>query len=183
MKHVPSQQGRTPAAATPPVSTPFSQVHAAFSPRGPRSSPQNMKKSPANSATLMGHSISNSGMALGGGPGSVPAMNYDSPAAAAMGALGLVLGGLDNISVGGLSQLGSLGRADEDERARRLQKVLEMLKVCLLSALPVFATDILSNTPRKAKAGSARPDSSGWPSLWDWNAFGRRPWAEVRRGR
>lgn len=131
MKLAPSQQGRTPAAATPPVSTPFSShAHAAFSPLGPRSSPQHVKKSPANSATLMGHTASSSGIpGGGGGPGSVPPMNYDSPAAAAMGALGLDLGVLDNVSVGGLAQLGVLGRNDDDERARRLQTVLNLLQV------------------------------------------------------
>lgn len=133
MKLVPSQQGRTPAAATPPVSTPFSSQHqhTAFSPLGPRSSPQNVKKSPANSATLMGLTASSSGIPGGSGcPGSNTAMNYDSPAAAAMGALGMDLSGLDNVSVvGGLAHLGSvLGRNDDDERARRLQTVLHLLQ-------------------------------------------------------
>ncbi|KAL1901864.1 hypothetical protein Sste5346_001568 [Sporothrix stenoceras] len=133
MKLAPSQQGRTPAAATPPVSTPFSSQHqhTAFSPLGPRSSPQNVKKSPANSATLMGLTASSSGIPGGsGGPGSNAAMNYDSPAAAAMGNLGMDLSGLDNVSVvGGLAHLGSvLGRNDDDERARRLQTVLHLLQ-------------------------------------------------------
>ncbi|CAK7211808.1 hypothetical protein SBRCBS47491_001248 [Sporothrix bragantina] len=124
MKLAPSQQGRTPAAATPPVSTPFSQHHnTAFSPHGPRSSPQNVKKSPANSATLMGLSASSSGV-----PGSNPAMSYDSPAAAAVGALGMDLSGLDGVSVSGLGHLGMLGRNDDDERARRLQTVLHLLQ-------------------------------------------------------
>ncbi|CAK7231984.1 hypothetical protein SCUCBS95973_008109, partial [Sporothrix curviconia] len=124
MKLVPSQQGRTPAAATPPVSTPFSQhQHTAFSPHGPRSSPQNVKKSPANSATLMGLSTSSSGV-----PGSNPAISYDSPAAAAVGALGMDLSGLDSVSVSGLGHLGMLGRNDDDERARRLQTVLHLLQ-------------------------------------------------------
>lgn len=148
MKHVSSQQGKTPsqthgAAPTPPVSTPFStsHAHAAFSPLGPRSSPQQFKKSPANSATLMGHSVSSGGGGSGGGgggggngvggPSSVP-MTYDSPAAAAMGALGgsggLDLGALDHVSVGGLGALSVMGRNDEDERAKRLQTVLQMLK-------------------------------------------------------
>ncbi|ERS95933.1 hypothetical protein HMPREF1624_07468 [Sporothrix schenckii ATCC 58251] len=133
MKLAPSQQGRTPAAATPPVSTPFSSQHqhTAFSPLGPRSSPQNVKKSPANSATLMGLSASSSGIPGGSaGPGSNAAVNYDSPAAAAMGTLGVDLGGLDNVSVvGGLAHLGSvLGRSDDDDRARRLQTVLQLLQ-------------------------------------------------------
>ncbi|CAG9943404.1 unnamed protein product [Clonostachys rosea f. rosea IK726] len=67
MKHGVSQQGRTPsqlAAATPPVSTPFSNpAQAAFSPHGPRSSPQHVKKSPA---TILGNMP----------PG---ALNFDSP--------------------------------------------------------------------------------------------------------
>jgi len=120
MKHAPSQQGRTPsqhvAAATPPVSTPFSSshAHAAFSPH--RSSPHHFKKSPANSSTLLGH------------PGSVPA-NFDSPSAAAFGALeiggGLGLG-LDGVGVVGLGGLG-LARADDDERAKRLHAILDIL--------------------------------------------------------
>jgi hypothetical protein len=120
MKHAASQQGRTPsqfAAATPPVSTPFSQAQAAFSPKGPKSSPQQFKKSPATTATLMGH------------PANGP-LNFDSPsAAAAMGALGISGGldiGLDNVSVG-LGALASLG--SEDERLKRLDAVLEILNV------------------------------------------------------
>ncbi|EFX03186.1 hypothetical protein CMQ_3115 [Grosmannia clavigera kw1407] len=142
MKHAPSQQGRTPsqshgAAATPPVSTPFStsHAHAAFSPLGPRSSPQQFKKSPGNSATLMGHSASSTGIpggAGGGGGGSSVPVTYDSPAAAAMGALGinggLDLGALDHVSVSGLGGLGSIGRSDEEEREKRLQTVLTILK-------------------------------------------------------
>src|SRR4051794_26938973 len=99
LKHSASQQGRTPsqqgAVATPPVSTPFSASHAtaAFSPH--RSSPQQFKKSPANSATLMG---------------SVNApINFASPsAAAAMGAVGIGGGmdlGLEAVGVGGLGAL------------------------------------------------------------------------------
>ncbi|TPX16943.1 uncharacterized protein E0L32_003505 [Thyridium curvatum] len=125
MKHAPSQQGRTPsqsqhgAVATPGVSTPFSQAHAAFSPQGgPRSSPQTIRRSPATSTTLMGHS------------GNAP-VNFDSPsAAAALGALGIGGGldlNLDGVSVGGLGGLG-LGRADDDERARRLKGVIDILK-------------------------------------------------------
>lgn len=76
MKHGASQQGRTPsqlAAATPPVSTPFSNpAQAAFSPMGPRSSPQHVKKSPA---TLIGAHIP------------AGALNFDSPSTyAAFGA-------------------------------------------------------------------------------------------------
>ncbi|CAG7560140.1 unnamed protein product [Fusarium equiseti] len=118
MKHA-SQQGRTPsqlAAATPPVSTPFSNpAHAAFSPRGPKSSPQQFKKSPATSS-LMAH-ISN-----------VP-LNFDSPStAAAMGALGIT-GGLDvnlnNVDVGNLSGLPSL--VNEDDKLKRLETIIATL--------------------------------------------------------
>ena len=98
-KTAPSQQGRTPQplAASPPVSTPFSLTGAqVFSPHGPRSSPQQVKKSPANSATLAGHA-------------SAAPLNFDSPtAAAAMGSLGMPGGldiGLENVGVGGLGGL------------------------------------------------------------------------------
>ncbi|KAL2152662.1 hypothetical protein VTH82DRAFT_5846 [Thermothelomyces myriococcoides] len=109
-KH-PLSQGKTPsqpqhgAAATPSVSTPFSAT-AAFSPHGPRSSPQQFKKSPAT-ATL-GRST---------GP-----VNYDSPSAAA------ALGALDMSALDmGLQDLANLGRAAEDERARRLDNVIAIL--------------------------------------------------------
>ncbi|KAJ9156090.1 Mediator of RNA polymerase II transcription subunit 1 [Pleurostoma richardsiae] len=124
MKHGPSQQGWTPsqsqqhgAVATPAASTPF--AHAAFSPHGPRSSPQQVKKSPATSTTLMGHQANS-------------AVNFDSPsAAAAFGALGIgsLDGGLDNVGVGGIGGLGALGvRGDDEERAKRLQGVIDILK-------------------------------------------------------
>ncbi|ROT37708.1 hypothetical protein SODALDRAFT_340876 [Sodiomyces alkalinus F11] len=123
MRHNASQQGqgRTPSGipgATPPVSTPFStsHAHAAFSPRGPKSSPQQFKRSPATSTTLMGH------------PGNGP-LNFDSPsAAAAMGALGIGGGldmGLDNVGVGALGGLGNL--SGEDERLKRLDAVLDII--------------------------------------------------------
>ncbi|KND89751.1 hypothetical protein TOPH_05641 [Tolypocladium ophioglossoides CBS 100239] len=119
MKHAPSQQGRTPsqlAAATPPVSTPFSNpAHAAFSPHGPKSSPQQVKKSPATS-TLMGQH------AMG-------AFNFDSPStAAAMGALGIGGSfdiGLDNVAVGGLDALG-VALAGEDDKLKRLETILKL---------------------------------------------------------
>ena len=122
MKHAASQQGRTPsqlAVATPPVSTPFSNpAHAAFSPRGPRSSPQQFKKSPAMS-TAMAQSHSNA------------PLNFDSPStAAAMGALGIGSGldmGLDNVGVGSLGALGAL--ASEDDKLKRLDAILEILNV------------------------------------------------------
>ncbi|KAG9502945.1 hypothetical protein J7337_005780 [Fusarium musae] len=117
-KHA-SQQGRTPsqlAAATPPVSTPFSNpAHVVFSPRGPRSSPQQFKKSPAAS-TLMAHA-------------SNAPLNFDSPStAAAMGALGIPNGldmGLDNVGVGGLGSLGAL--ASEDDKLKRLETIIATL--------------------------------------------------------
>ncbi|KAG6034525.1 hypothetical protein E4U41_006516 [Claviceps citrina] len=120
MKHAPSQQGRTPsqlAAATPPVSTPFSNpAQAAFSPRGPRSSPQQVKKSPATSS-LMGHSA-------------MVAFNFDSPStAAAMGALGMGGSfdmGLDNVGVPGLDAIGA-ALASEDDKVKRLDTILEIL--------------------------------------------------------
>lgn len=122
MKHAPSQQGRTPsqlAVATPPVSTPFSNpAQAAFSPRGPKSSPQQVKKSPATS-TLMGQA----GMG---------AFNFDSPStAAAMGALGIGDGfnmGLDNVGVSSLDTIGA-ALANEDDKLKRLDTILKLLSV------------------------------------------------------
>ncbi|KAG5976485.1 hypothetical protein E4U55_007319 [Claviceps digitariae] len=120
MKHAPSQQGRTPsqfAAATPPVSTPFSNtVQAAFSPRGPRSSPQQVKKSPATSS-FIGHS-------------GMMAFNFDSPStAAAMGSLGLGTSfdiGLDNVGVAGLDAIGA-ALANEDDKLKRLDTIMDIL--------------------------------------------------------
>ncbi|KAI1499846.1 mediator of RNA polymerase II transcription subunit 1-domain-containing protein [Biscogniauxia marginata] len=122
MRHGPSQQGRTPsqhppAAPTPQASTPFSnsQTAAAFSPRGPRSSPQQFKKSPATatSAIMMGQ------------PGNAP-VNFDSPsAAAALGALGINDLNLDNLSVGGL--VANAGRTDEEDRKKRMDAVIDAL--------------------------------------------------------
>ncbi|KAM7188305.1 Mediator of RNA polymerase II transcription subunit 1 domain containing protein [Rhypophila sp. PSN 637] len=118
MKHALSQQGRTPAqsqhgaAATPPVSTPFSVAHAAFSPHGPRSSPQQVKKSPATTATL-GH------------PTNAP-VNFDSPSANAIFGALQIGSGMD-LGIQGLGGLGSLGRSTEDERAKRLDEVISIL--------------------------------------------------------
>jgi hypothetical protein len=126
MKHAASQQGKTPsqlgAAATPPVSTPFSASHAqaAFSPH--RSSPQQFKKSPANSSTLMGSSN--------------PPVNFDSPtAAAALNTLGLNDLGLDNVAMPGLGSLASLTRGEDDERFKRLQLILNTVKVSYAPAI------------------------------------------------
>ncbi|KAJ1326599.1 Mediator of RNA polymerase II transcription subunit 1 [Microdochium nivale] len=118
-----SQQGRTPSqyagtALTPQASTPFStsQGQAAFSPRGPRSSPQQFKKSPAaknSPANMMGH------------PSNAP-VNFDSPtAAAALGALGINDLGLDNISMGGL--VTGSGRGGEEEFRKKLDDVIDLL--------------------------------------------------------
>ncbi|KYK61804.1 Mediator complex, subunit Med1 [Drechmeria coniospora] len=121
MKHAPSQQGRTPsqlAAATPPVSTPFSNpAQAAFSPRGPKSSPQQVRKSPATSSTLLA-------------PPALGAFSFDSPStAAAMGALGIGSAfdmGLDNVAVAGLDGLGA-ALASEDDKLKRLDTILKLL--------------------------------------------------------
>lgn len=64
-----------------------------------------------------------------GHPGS-SAVNFDSPsAAAALGALsmGSLEMNLDGVST--LGSLGNLGRNDEDDRARRLQTVIDILSV------------------------------------------------------
>ena len=118
-KHPLSQQGKTPSqhphgvVATPPVSTPFSIAQAAFSPNGPRSSPQQVKKSPATATSAT------AGRSSG-------AVNFDSPSAsAALGALQLGPDGLDM----DLRSLGNLGRASEDEKAKRLDGVLAILNV------------------------------------------------------
>ncbi|KAI1422955.1 mediator of RNA polymerase II transcription subunit 1-domain-containing protein [Xylaria sp. FL1777] len=133
MRHGPSQQGRTPsqhpaAAPTPQASTPFSnsQAAAALSPHGPRSSPQQLKKSPA-AGTLPSGAMSNQ-------PGNPP-LNFDSPsAAAALGGLGLDIN-LDSLNVGGL--VGGANRSDEDDRKKRIDAVI--------AALWAFDTGRVSN--------------------------------------
>jgi len=123
------------AVATPPVSTPFSNYaqHLGFSPHGPRSvvpSPQQVKKSPANSNTLYGYPS-------GGAGGYDRVGGYDSPSAAmALGGLGEVMDlGMDGLGVLGGSQglgLGGHGtgvRGDEDERKRKMAMVVDILKV------------------------------------------------------
>ncbi|KAK0652938.1 mediator of RNA polymerase II transcription subunit 1-domain-containing protein [Cercophora newfieldiana] len=122
MKQVLSQQGKTPsqsqsqtgAAATPPVSTPFSAAQAAFSPHGPRSSPSQVKKSPATaqSGTVGSHP-------------SVP-VNFDSPSTAAAFSALQIGTGLD-LGLQGLDGLGALGRNTDDERAKRLDAVIDIL--------------------------------------------------------
>ncbi|RDL39068.1 Uncharacterized protein BP5553_03408 [Venustampulla echinocandica] len=124
--------GKQPqVVATPPVSTPFSTSnhHPAFSPHGPRSvvlSPQQVKKSPANSNTVYGYPSG------GGHPtNSSFGVGYDSPSAAMAlgGASGLADLGLDGIAGTGIGGLGSIGgRGDEDERKRKLQQVMEILQ-------------------------------------------------------
>ena len=120
MKHPASQQGRTPSqlpgatpsqltGATPPVSTPFSNAaQTAFSPRNPRSSPQQVKKSPATSLL-----------------GQLP-MSFDSPATAA--ALGLgdpsLLGG-DHVE--DLHDLRPITR--DDDKLKKLETILDILSV------------------------------------------------------
>lgn len=118
-KHPSSQ-----AVATPPVSTPFSASNhpLAFSPHGPRSvvpSPQQFKKSPANSNTLYGYPAGSGG---GHPTNSSFGVGYDSPSAA------LALG-LESMGTPVAGQLAGGVRGDEDERKRRLQQVVDILKV------------------------------------------------------
>lgn len=165
MKHALSQQGKTPsqsqhgAVGTPPVSTPFSAAHAAsaFSPHGPRSSPQQVKKSPATT--------------LGGHP-SVPAVNFDSPsAAAALSALNM--GSLDS----GLS--GFLGKTSEDERAKRLDAMIDILSVRPICLFLLFYFSDLQHS--KEKASSAKPAWSDWPKDSAWKYSGTRLSATKRK--
>lgn len=120
MKPAPSQQGKTPqqshhgATGTPgaSASTPYSNLHA-FSPHGPRSSPQQIKKSPATTGTLMG---SNS-------HGAAP-MNFDSPSAAAfMASFDASL--VDNM---GITSMGMPRPSGDEERQNRLNDVLQILR-------------------------------------------------------
>ncbi len=127
--------GKHPAqvVATPPVSTPFSTSnhpsHLAFSPHGP--SPQQLKKSPANSNTMFGYQSG------GGHPSNSSAgLGYDSPTAAM--ALGIPTGleSLMDIPTPGQLNLGHLGhmnglggKVEEDERWRRLGVIKDILKV------------------------------------------------------
>jgi hypothetical protein len=122
IKPAPSQQGKTPqqshhgASGTPgaSASTPYSNLHA-FSPHGPRSSPQQIKKSPATTGPLMG---SNSQ------PGAAP-MNFDSPSAAAfMASFDASL--VDNM---GITSMGMPRPSGDEERQNRLDEVLQILGV------------------------------------------------------
>ncbi|QSZ33086.1 hypothetical protein DSL72_002671 [Monilinia vaccinii-corymbosi] len=103
-------------AATPPVSTPFSTSHLAFSPRGPRSvvpSPSQIKKSsPAG--------MSNQGYHMG--------MGYDSPSAAMALGMGADVVGDLGIDLHGMGGLGGGPGKDEEEKRRRLVGCLEILK-------------------------------------------------------
>ncbi|PHH73807.1 hypothetical protein CDD82_5262 [Ophiocordyceps australis] len=117
IKHAPSQQGRTPSqlpVATPPVSTPFSNppLHAAFSPRPPKSSPQQVKKSPAASNLTAQASIG-------------AAFNFDSPSTvAAMGALGMGAAfdmTLDNVAL-------AAPQTGEEDIVKRLDGVTSLLQ-------------------------------------------------------
>jgi hypothetical protein len=55
-------------------------------------------------------------------------MNFDSPSTAAAFSALQIGAGLD---LQGLDGLGALGRSTEDERAKRLDGVIEILSVCL----------------------------------------------------
>ena len=125
----PTQGKHAPVAATPPVSTPFSgsQSHlAAFSPHGPRSvvpSPQQFKKSPANSNTLYGHPTHSS----------FGAMNFDSPnTAAALSAMPQLADHVLDAAMA--STAGLQGPAPtkvnvEEEKRKKLQQVIDILKI------------------------------------------------------
>ena len=169
MRHGPSQQGRTPsqhpggAAPTPQASTPFSnpQTQAAFSPYGPRSSPQQFKKSPA--ATKASPATTVAGiMGSHHHPHSTAAqqpVNFDSPsAAAALGALGINDLGLDALSMGGLVGPGS----GEDDRKRRMDEVVKLL----LDA----NTARVSNDSLERLAGQLNLDSIWEDAIGDKNA-------------
>ncbi|KAL2891829.1 Mediator of RNA polymerase II transcription subunit 1 [Ceratocystis lukuohia] len=122
-----SQQGRTPqiAAATPPVSTPFSHIHAgaSFSPMGSRSSPQTIKKSPAN-------------MNSSAAPPQNGAFSFDSPSAAMamnMNSLSMSAGldlGLDPLAVGSLGMENANTNVNsEAEKSKRLRAMIDLLQM------------------------------------------------------
>ncbi|CAN8105776.1 unnamed protein product [Discula destructiva] len=129
-----SQQGKTPqyAAATPggSASTPaYSNLHAAFSPHGPRSSPQHIKKSPATAGAggiMMAPGNSSTGQP--GGGASAP-MNFDSPSAAAfnnMLGVGAFDSSLDNMGMG-MGGLTMPRPNDDVERQKKLDEVVRVL--------------------------------------------------------
>lgn len=154
-KYPASQQGRTPsqipgatpsqlAGATPPVSTPFSNsAHAAFSPRGgPRTSPQQFKKSPA--VSLLGQLPHN--------------LAFDSPSTAA--ALGL--SGAANMStheaMEGFQDMRPITR--DDDKLKRLEAILEILSVRPAPSLQKQAVLIRAEEERlreRGRLGAASP--------------------------
>jgi len=178
------------AMATPPVSTPFSASnhpsHPAFSPHGPRSvvlSPQQVKKSPANSNTMFGYPGGAGGhptnSSFGGG-------GYDSPSAAmALGGVsvsGLDGLGLDSMAVGMATPMGvgsvGLGMGvvvnvggvgGEKGKRRKLEEVTEILKVglALHPHLECWYMWIRADWvhDRLIKGASAKQVSRGWPSV------------------
>ncbi|CAD6442496.1 4fc531f6-db86-4b65-af28-981d616be6c7 [Sclerotinia trifoliorum] len=106
-------------AATPPVSTPFSTSHLAFSPHGPRSvvpSPSQIKKS-----SPAGTSMSNQGYNMG-------MVGFDSPSAALALGMGADVVGDLGIDLHGIGALGGGPGKDEEEKRRRLMACIEILK-------------------------------------------------------
>ncbi|TGO19048.1 hypothetical protein BTUL_0006g00830 [Botrytis tulipae] len=106
-------------AATPPVSTPFSTSHLAFSPHGPRSvvpSPSQIKKS-SPAGTSMSNQAYNMGM-----------VGFDSPSAALALGMGADVVGDLGIDLQGIGVLGGGPGKDEDEKRRRLMGCVEILK-------------------------------------------------------
>ncbi|CCD48841.1 hypothetical protein ACHAP3_009853 [Botrytis cinerea] len=106
-------------AATPPVSTPFSTSHLAFSPHGPRSvvpSPSQIKKS-----SPAGTSMSNQAYSMG-------MVGFDSPSAALALGMGADVVGDLGIDLQGIGVLGGGPGKDEEEKRRRLMGCVEILK-------------------------------------------------------
>ncbi|KAF7914927.1 hypothetical protein EAE99_010481 [Botrytis elliptica] len=106
-------------AATPPVSTPFSTSHLAFSPHGPRSvvpSPSQIKKS-SPAGTSMSNQAYNMGM-----------VGFDSPSAALALGMGADVVGDLGIDLQGIGVLGGGPGKDEEEKRRRLMGCVEILK-------------------------------------------------------
>ncbi|TGO83990.1 hypothetical protein BPOR_0565g00010 [Botrytis porri] len=106
-------------AATPPVSTPFSTSHLAFSPHGPRSvvpSPSQIKKS-----SPAGTSMSNQAYSMG-------MVGFDSPSAALALGMGADVVGDLGIDLQGIGVLGGGPGKDEEEKRRRLMGCVEILR-------------------------------------------------------